>query len=159
MELRRYHSSCRPLWRRCFADDTQRGEGAAVYVIVDRRLSEQPLSVRLHTRAILSRSVSAGLTHMVRTSLELTAATTRLQGITFQYSAIPADYPNLNSFDFRAVPMRSLFQYGYQCAQSGRLWIASQRGGSDRVTRAGAFNAEKVPCPSDDEFIGRFALR
>jgi predicted acylesterase/phospholipase RssA len=141
------------------ADAAQRSEGATVYVIVDRRLSEEPLSVRLHTRAILSRSVSAGLTHMVRTSLELTAATARLQGIAFRYSAIPADYPNLNSFDFRALPMRSLFQYGYQCAQAGRLWIAAQRGASERVTRAGAFNAEKVPCPSDDEFIERFALR
>ena len=138
---------------------TQVSEGAAVYVIVDRRLSEEPLSVRLHTRAILSRSVSAGLTHMVRTSLELTAATARLQGMAFQYSAIPADYPNLNSFDFRVERMRSLFQYGYQCAQAGRLWIGSQRDTGDRA-RAGALSSGKNPsCPRDDEFIGRFALR
>jgi hypothetical protein len=141
------------------AGATRESEGAAEYVIVDRRLSEEPLAVRLHMRAILSRSVSAGLTHMVRTSLELTAATARLQGIAFQYSAIPAGYPNLNSFDFRAVPMRSLFQYGYQCAQAGRLWIGAQRGASDRLTRPNVFNAEKIPCPSDDEFVGRFALR
>ena len=141
------------------ADSTQGTDGAAVYVIVDRRLSEEPLSVRLHTRAILSRSVSAGLTHMVRTSLELTAATARLQGMVFQYSAIPADYPNLDAFDFRTVRMRSLFQYGYQCAQGGRLWIASQRSASERATHASGFDTGKIPCPSDDEFIGRFALR
>ena len=56
-------------------------------------------------------------------------------------------------------PMRSLFQYGYQCAQTGRLWVASQRDAGERATRAVDFNAEKVPCPSDDEFIARFALR
>src|SRR5271169_1409541 len=35
-----------------------------VYVIVDGRLSEQPTPIRLRTRFILSRSVSAGLNHM-----------------------------------------------------------------------------------------------
>ncbi|HMH88349.1 MAG TPA: patatin-like phospholipase family protein [Steroidobacteraceae bacterium] len=96
---------------------------AAVYVIVDGRLSEAPLPIRLRTRAIVSRSVAAGLNHMLRTTLELTAANAELQGARFQYTAIPITYPTAEPFDFRAETVRSLFRYGYECAQSGQLWI------------------------------------
>ena len=55
----------------------ERQDGAmpppAVYVIVNGRLREDPLSVQLRFRSIMSRSISTGLTHMVRTTLELTA--------------------------------------------------------------------------------------
>ena len=43
--------------------------GTAVYVIVDGRLSEQPAPIRLRTRSIMSRSVSAGLNNNKRTTL------------------------------------------------------------------------------------------
>ena len=68
---------------------------AAVYVIVDGRLSEQPAAIRLRTRSILSRSVSAGLNHMLRTTLELTATDAELEGAQFQFAAIPVAYPQL----------------------------------------------------------------
>src|SRR3984957_6615243 len=54
-----------------------------VYVIVDGRLSEQPAAIRLRTRSILTRSVSAGLNHMLRTTLELAATDTELEGAQF----------------------------------------------------------------------------
>jgi predicted acylesterase/phospholipase RssA len=132
--------------------------GAAVYVIVDGRLSEQPAPVPLRTRSILSRSVSAGLNHMLRTTLELTATDAELEGAQFQFAAIPVDYPQLDSFDFRTATMRSLFQYGYACAQAGRLWISS-RGGGDGAGRTGTVAGQNTPCPVDDESIGRLALR
>src|SRR5580704_7961698 len=47
--------------------------GSVVYVIVDGHLSGQPAAIRLRAGSILSRSVSAGLNHMLRTTLELTA--------------------------------------------------------------------------------------
>jgi len=97
--------------------------GAAVYVIVDGRLSEEPLPVRLRTRAIVSRSVSTGLNHMLRTTLELTATNAELQGARLQYAAIPITYPTVAPFDFHAETVRSLFRYGYECAQSGQLWV------------------------------------
>jgi predicted acylesterase/phospholipase RssA len=133
--------------------------GANVFVIVDGRLSEQSAPLRLRTRSILSRSVSAGLNHMLRTTLELTATDAQLEGAQFRFAAIPLAYPELRSFDFRTQSMRSLFQYGYQCAQAGRLWTASRSAerGDANLDDPGAGRPNQ--CPADDEFIGRLAVR
>ena len=138
------------------SDATRR---TAVYVIVDGRLSEQPAAIRLRARSILSRSVSAGLNHMLRTTLELTATDAQLEGAQFQFAAIPVAYPQLNSFDFRAPTMRSLFQFGYQCAQAGRLWSSSRSAGPEDANRANTGTNQPNPCPADDQFIGRLAVR
>jgi predicted acylesterase/phospholipase RssA len=126
-------------------DDIGRARGAAVYVIVDGRLSEEPLAIRLRTRAIVSRSVSAGLNHMLRTTLELTATNAELQGASLQYAAIPINYPTVAPFDFHAETVRSLFRYGYECAESGRLWVSA--------------GASQTPCPVDAEPKGGFVSR
>jgi predicted acylesterase/phospholipase RssA len=130
-----------------------------VYVIVDGRLSEQPASVQLRFKTIVSRSISAGLTHMTRTTLELTATTAQLQGASFQYSAIPTAYPNLTPFDFRTSTMRSLYQYGYECAHTGRLWVASQGAVADHPHPGESVAGQRIECPADDEYITRFAVR
>ena len=140
-------------------DTNDRPHGAAVYVIVDSRLSEQPASIRLRARSILSRSVSAGLNHMLRTNLELTATNAELEGAQFQYAAIPVAYPQLNPFDFRTATMRSLFRYGYECARAGRLWTSARSVAGERGSRAGAVASQNTPCPVDDESIERFAER
>jgi len=132
---------------------------ATVYVLVDGRLGQEPMPTRLRFRTILSRRISAGLTHMMRTTLELTATNAQLQGASLQYSAIPAVYPNLASFDFRASTIRSLFQYGRDCAYAGRLWIPSQRAVADHAERGETVSGKSVECPADDDFIGRFAVR
>jgi predicted acylesterase/phospholipase RssA len=130
----------------------------AVYIIVDGRLSEQPASIRLRTKSILVRSVSAGLNHMLRTTLVLTATDAEREGAQFQFAAIPGDYPLPSAFDFRTPTMRSLFQYGYQCAQGGRLWISSRGVGNDGASRTRSV-AHETPCPADDESTARFAVR
>jgi len=132
---------------------------SAVYVIVDGRLSEEPLAVQLRFRSILSRSISVGLTHMMRTALELTASSAGFEGAHFEYSAIPVAYPNLAPLDFRASTMRSLFQYGLDCAQTGHLWISSPRVASDDARRGDDGSNQRVRCPADDGFISRFAVR
>jgi predicted acylesterase/phospholipase RssA len=129
-----------------------------VYVIVDGRLSEQAVPIRLRARSILSRSVSAGLNHMLRTNLELTATDAELEGAQFQFAAIPAAYPQLNSFDFRTPTMRSLFQFGYKCARAGRLWTSS-RSAEHEANSNGTDAASVNQCPADDEFISRLAVR
>jgi hypothetical protein len=96
---------------------------------------------------------------MMRTTLELTATNAQLQGASLQYSAIPAAYPNLTSFDFRASTMRSLFQYGHDCAYAGRLWIPSQGAVADHADRSETLSGKSVECPAEDVFIGRFAVR
>ena len=131
----------------------------AVYVIVDGRLSEEPLSVQLRFRSILSRSISVGLTHMMRTTLELTATSAELEGAHFEYSAIPVAYPNLASLDFRASTMRSLFQYGFDCAQTGHLWISSPQVASADADRGEDGSNRTFRCPADDGLIGRLAVR
>ena len=110
---------------------------AVSYVIVDGRLSEEPRPVQLRFRAILSRSISVGLTHMMRTTLELTATSTEREGAHFEYAAIPSGYGNLAPLDFSASTMRTLFQYGYDCAHTGRLWISSPRIANRDADRAG----------------------
>ncbi|HMD27266.1 MAG TPA: patatin-like phospholipase family protein [Steroidobacteraceae bacterium] len=134
-------------------------QGATVYIIVDGRLSEQPAAIRLRTRSILTRSVSAGLNHMLRTTLELTATDAELEGAQFQFAAIPVAYPRLDPFDFRTATMRSLFRYGYSCAQAGRLWTSSRSGGRDTAKRDGSGSGQPIQCPADDESIGRLAVR
>jgi hypothetical protein len=132
---------------------------SAVYVIVDGPLGEASGATRLTTRAILSRSIHAGLNHLLRTTLELTAATAQLQGATLQYAAVPAAYPHVDAFDFRATTMRPLFSYADECAQAGRLWTAFQHTGDDGETALGMTETHSVPCPADDAFIGHFASR
>jgi predicted acylesterase/phospholipase RssA len=132
---------------------------AAVYIIVDGRLSEQPAAIRLRTRSILSRSVSAGLDHMVRTTLELTATDAELEGAQFQFAAIPVAYPQLDPFDFRTPTMRTLFQYAYRCAQAGRLWTSSRSVGRDTGNGDDTGTGRPTQCPADDELIRRLAAR
>jgi predicted acylesterase/phospholipase RssA len=134
-------------------------QGATVYIIVDGCLSERPAAVRLRTRSILTRSVSAGLNHMLRTNLELTATNAELEGAQLQYAAIPVAYPQLNPFDFRTATMRSLFRYGYECAQAGRLWTSLRNVGSDGGKRLGAAASQSTPCPVDDEYNARLVSR
>jgi predicted acylesterase/phospholipase RssA len=129
-------------------DPKGQSRGAAVYVIVDGRLSEEPLAVPLRTKAIVSRSVSTGLNHMLRTTLELTATNAELQGASLQYAAIPITYPNVAPFDLHTDTVRSLFRYGYECAESGRLWISASAGAG-----------QTTPCPVNAEPKGSFVSR
>jgi predicted acylesterase/phospholipase RssA len=131
----------------------------AVYVIIDGPLDETPRATRLTTPAILSRSIQAGLKHMLLTTLELTAATAQLQGATLQYSAVPAAYPRVDAFHFRADTMRPLFQYAYECAQQGRLWTAFGRAADGSGTVRSMTETQRVPCPADDALIGYIASR
>jgi predicted acylesterase/phospholipase RssA len=133
--------------------------GAKLYVLVDGQLGEQPRATRLRAAAILSRSVSASLNEMLRTSLELTAATAEQSGISLDYSAIPISYPFHGAFDFSAATMRPLFQYAYDCARSGRLWTAFRPSSDDAAAGGAPFGAAALPCPADDAFIERFASR
>jgi hypothetical protein len=90
---------------------------------------------------------------------ELAATHAELEGAQFQIAAIPVDYPQLDPFDFRTPTMRTLFQYGYHCAQAGRLWISTRGVGSDEASRTGTLASQITPCPVDDKSIGRFAVR
>ena len=131
----------------------------AVYVIIDGPLSEGVQATRLTARAILSRSIQAGLDRLLLTTLELTAATAQLQGATLQYSALPSAYPHLDPFDFRADATLPLFNYANECARTGRLWTAFRRADDDGLTTGRVSETQNIPCPADDAFIRYFASR
>lgn len=130
-----------------------------VYVIIDGHLREAARATRLTTRAIVSRSIDAELNHMTLTTLELTAATAQLQGATLFYSAVAADYPLLDSFDFRTEAIQPLLHYAYKCARAGRLWTMFGHTEDDRQRSPVLPESQQVPCPANDAFIGYFALR
>jgi hypothetical protein len=130
-----------------------------VYVLIDTQLTEPVRDTRRKATSILSRSILAALSGMLRTTLELTAAQTEQRGIELNYAAIPASYPYRGSFEFNAAAVKALFQYGYDCASAGRLWTTF-RHSSATANRAGeASLASDFECPSDDKFIEQFAER
>jgi predicted acylesterase/phospholipase RssA len=122
----------------------------AVYVIIDGPLGDPPKTTRLTTRAILSRSINAGLNQMLLTTLELTAVTAQLQGATLQYSAVPIAHPRGDPYDFRADIMSPLSRYAYECAQAGRLWTRFVRTGDGSGTSRSITETQEAPCPADD---------
>jgi predicted acylesterase/phospholipase RssA len=145
-----------------FLQRTRNGPGTgrtAVFVIVDGSLSEGARTTRLTARSILSRSIRVGLDHLLLTTLELTAATARLEGADLQYSSLPVGYPLPDVFDFGSGIRRPLFHYAYQCAETGRLWMAFPPSDDDRETSHGMAGSDTVPCPADDPLVGVFATR
>jgi hypothetical protein len=130
-----------------------------VFIIIDGSLSEAARTTRLTARAILSRSIRVGLSHMMLTTLELTAATAQLEGADLQYSSLPASYPLPNAFDFSARIRRPLFQYAYQCAETGRFWTAFPRADDDKEMSRRVAQSETMPCPAERPFNVFFATR
>jgi predicted acylesterase/phospholipase RssA len=131
----------------------------AVFVIVDGLLGEAARTTRLTARSILSRSIHVGLSHLMLTTMELTAATAQLDGADLQYSSLPPRYPLSDSFDFSPTIRRPLFRYAYECAQAGRLWTAFPYADSDNEDLRTMTQTQQVPCPADDPFFGYFATR
>jgi predicted acylesterase/phospholipase RssA len=131
----------------------------AVYVIIDGPLGDAPKTTRLTTRAILTRSINAGLNQMLLTTLELTAATAQLQGATLQYSAVPITHPRGDPYDFRTAMMRPLSRYAYECAQAGRLWTPFVGTDDSSGTSRSIAETQQAQCPADDASIRYFALR
>jgi predicted acylesterase/phospholipase RssA len=125
-----------------------------VFVIVDGALGEAAQTTRLTAHAILSRSIRTGLNHLLSTTLELTAANAQLEGADLQVSSVPAGYPLSDGFDFSASIRRPLFHYAYQCAETGRLWMAVPPVNDNQETSLAMARTESLPCPADSPFYG-----
>jgi predicted acylesterase/phospholipase RssA len=128
-----------------------------VYVLIDTQLTEPVRGTRRRATSILSRGILAGLSGMLRTTLELTAARTEQRGIELNYAAIPASYPYRGAFEFNAAVVKALFQYGYDCASVGRLWTTFRHSSATDNRDRDALVASDLKCPADDEFIAQFA--
>jgi len=95
----------------------------------------------------------------LRTSLKLTAGDAEHEGAAFQFAAIPAGYPQINSFDFDAPSIQALFQFGYRCAQAGRLWTASPRDEQNNASGNDDGAGRPNQCPADAQGTQRLAIR
>ena len=127
---------------------------ALVRIIIAGRLQDYPHAANANALSIFSRSISAGLSRMTRTTLEWTVDATRQRGISLEYAAIPASYPLHGPFNFSPDEQRALFQYGSSCAEAGRLWIRAARSPSMETAEQHVASARAL-CPADDRFIGR----
>jgi predicted acylesterase/phospholipase RssA len=132
------------------------GQPTVVRIIIDGRLRELPRGAKANALSIFSRSVSAGLNRMTRTTLEQTVAASRGRGIALDYAAIPVAYPLQGSFNFDPEAQRALFTYASTCAEAGRLWTRIQQTSGDPAAERRIVSAG-MTCPADDQFIGRFA--
>ena len=130
---------------------------SSVYVMIDTQLTEPVRGTRRKATSILFRSIFGGLSGMLRTTLELTAARTEQRGMDLNYAAIPASYPYQGPFEFNAPAVTALFQFGYDCATAGRLWTTFHRTPANGNRPGDAIAPDASKCPADDEFIEQFA--
>jgi hypothetical protein len=129
----------------------------SVYVLIDTQLTEPVRDTRRRATSILTRSIIAGLSGMLRTTLELTAVRTEQRGIELDYAAVPASYAYRGTMEFNVAAVRALFQYGYDCASAGRLWTTFRHSPATDSPAREALAASDLKCPADDEFIEHFA--
>jgi len=132
-----------------------------ISVLVNGQLASAPRTTQFRTVSVLAKSFAAALRHMTRKELATTAGFAQLHGMDLQFTAVPVDYPEVSSLDFRPATMRSLFNYGAACAQQGRLWTTLDQAIS-RADKAVArwqhtgtpSQEQQMPeCPLDDSAI------
>lgn len=119
----------------------------SVYVLMNSHLSSVPTTTRGSLGAILSRSFAVALTHMARAQITAVREFTEQYGVSFRLTWIPVDYTGVISF--QAQTMRTLFDYGARCGESGRLWTTIDQA-IDRETGAGSM-AAKQPTSSTEQ--------
>jgi hypothetical protein len=127
-----------------------------VRVIIDGPLRHIPRRTHANVISILSRSLSAGLSHVTRAKLESTVDAVRQRRISLDYAAIPTTYPLSGAFDFHAGAQRSLFEYAATCAKTGRLWVSVRLGNRERGAEGPPVSGEPM-CPTEDAFIASLA--
>jgi len=73
------------------AGASRRSQSLAIHGLCPRRwtIGQERVPTRLRFRTILARSISAALSHMMRTNLELTATNAQLQGASLHARRFP----------------------------------------------------------------------
>jgi predicted acylesterase/phospholipase RssA len=97
-------------------------KGGKIFVLVNGQLASAPRTTQFRTVPVLTKSFAAALRHMTRKELASTAGFAQLHGMDLKFTAVPVDYTQVSSLDFRPATMRSLFNYGTTCGEQGRLW-------------------------------------
>jgi predicted acylesterase/phospholipase RssA len=133
-------------------------DGANLYVVMNTQSISVPKSTEGRLGPVIERTSMTALNQMARSQLQLVSAFAREQGMSFQMTEIPADYPFRSSTDFRPDSMRALFDYAAGCAERGRLWMSlpeSLRRAEDAVRRLESEPRGDGPVPCPAELRGR----
>lgn len=131
--------------------------GGRIYVLVNGKLGSEPRTTPFRTVSVLSRSFATALRHMTRMQLASTAEFAEVHGMGLEFTAIPIDYPRVSPLDFSPATMGSLFNYGLQCAEQGRLWTTIDQAFSRADDALSRWQLDGVsdrkhpqpPCPLD----------
>ena len=121
--------------------------GAQVYVVVNGQLSGTPETTRLRTVAVLARGLSAGLMHLSRRTVDLTADFAQRFGMDFKFTFIPTSYPYRGSLDFEPAVTRALYDYAAHCAEADELWSTLEHAIDEGQRSATLLPEKSEVCP------------
>lgn len=99
--------------------------GANVYVIVNGQLGVPAETTASTTIPVVKRSISAALQSSSRLAIEVASAVSRQNGMAFRLTAIPSGFPYHGPLEASPATMRSLFEFGADCAADDALWGSS----------------------------------
>lgn len=100
---------------------TPRGNGGAIYVLVNGKLERDVRITGGSLRAIVERSYDSASKASIRTQLAVNAKFAAMHGMALYVSAIPQDLES-SSLDFAPESMRRLFEAGRARGAAGQAW-------------------------------------
>ena len=101
--------------------------GAHLYVIVNGQLARTPQTTPFNTVDILSNSFAAEMTYKTRGAIVENIAAAKRLGMSFRMTEIPADYLQESFIDFDQRHMQALFDYAFDCASRGLVWLTPEQ--------------------------------
>jgi len=128
---------------------------ANLYMIQSSKLFVEPSPVESRVLALLSVSTATVLSAQARRETSNLYHMCRLAGVTFNMTAIPADFPTpLGGLEFDRAEMNKLFEKGFEFGSSGpKWWIAPPERGpgeADTIRGGNKFTSGKpVELPKD----------
>jgi len=134
-------------------------DGARVYLLINGQIIDAPETTPVKLGPIVARSLSVALKHMSRAQVIAVDQFAEKYRMSVQSTCLPFDYPTFSPADFAPSTLRALFEYGAQCAESGRLWTTIDQT-MNVVTAAASVASEPGPserraqCPlRDAQFV------
>jgi Patatin-like phospholipase len=121
--------------------------GANIYVIANGQYGATTITTRVRTTAIAQRGIQASLHSSTRGAVLATLALAARNDMHLNVTAIPDDYPFNGLLDLKRERMRTLFDFGADCAMRGELWTTPE-GLLQRSFRASLTLPGSIPkCP------------
>ena len=124
--------------------------GAKLYLIINGQLAHAPAKTPISTPRILTSSLSAGMMYRTREAIGDSIDLSHELDMTLRLTEIPVGYPRMNFVDFRSNNMQSLFQYGANCAATGKLWVTPEQSVQRNGRPLSEPAAHSLACPAEN---------